>query len=230
MDALPLFEETRSIAHISKYAGFHHACGHDGHSTMLAGALLDLHENRDAFSGTVIGLFQPAEETGDGAKQMLEAGIPTPTCGAYGLHNIPGQPLGQIMLKREGVAARASCGLRLHLQGVASHASEPAKGINPAFVLASLLHSGRLTDLPTNLLASGAIGEQIMGGAVLATPVHLRVGKDLDFGILPADAVINITLRADTTTDVEILQAHVEVLCCSVLNKIVVLGACYWDS
>eukprot|EP00729_Bicosta_minor_P001109 gene1109-33502_t len=183
-------------------AGFHHACGHDGHSTMLAGALLDLHNRRDTFYGTVIGLFQPAEETGDGAKQMIAGGIPRPSRGSYGLHNIPGKPLGHILIKEEGVAARAS--------GVASHASEPDNGVNPAFVLASLLHSGTLTDLPSTLLSNGTIKRQIMDGPVLATPVHMCVGKDNDFGILPADAVINMTLRADNTRDIEILRDHVE--------------------
>lgn len=90
-------------------------------------------------------------------------------------------------------------GLRLHVRGVASHASEPDNGVNPAFVLASLLHSGTLTDLPSTLLSNGTIKRQIMDGPVLATPVHMCVGKDNDFGILPADAVINMTLRADNT-------------------------------
>jgi hippurate hydrolase len=65
MDALPLHEETPQINHISTIPGFHHACGHDGHSSMLAGALVELHQQRATFSGTVVGLFQPAEVRAD---------------------------------------------------------------------------------------------------------------------------------------------------------------------
>ena len=212
MDALPLQEETH-IPHVSTLPGFHHACGHDGHSTMLAGALINLQQQSDTFHGTIYGLFQPAEETGEGAKQMLEAtspAIPLPTLGCYGLHNIPGQPLGSILLTQQGVAARASCGLRFRIQGTSSHASEPDNGINPAIVLGQLVQpDSPLAVLPAQLLHDSRIPPQINQGKVLATVVHLSVGEDGDFGILPANGVLNITCRADRTEDLTVLKEAV---------------------
>ena len=110
MDALPLVESaSTNIKHISQVQGVHHACGHDGHTDMLAGALMQLQTMTASFSGRVIAIFQPAEETGDGAKQMLRAApdllAKNVTRGAYALHNIPGEPLGKVVL-RSGVAAR----------------------------------------------------------------------------------------------------------------------------
>ena len=110
MDALPLVESgTTNIKHISQVQGAHHACGHDGHTAMLAGALVQLKSMASSFSGTVIAVFQPAEETGDGAKQMIDAApdllSKTITRGAYALHNIPGEPLGKVVL-RSGAGAR----------------------------------------------------------------------------------------------------------------------------
>jgi metal-dependent amidase/aminoacylase/carboxypeptidase family protein len=144
---------------------------------------------------------------------MLDGNIPLPNVGAYGLHNIPGGPLGQIMLRDEGVAARASCGARFHLRGKSSHASQPELGVSPAVVLASLLTAeGELTALPQRLLDAGTIGPQIQNGKVLATPVHVALGEDGDFGILPGVARINVTLRADTTQDLTVLREAVEQL------------------
>ena len=104
MDALPLVEDS-GVEHTSIVPNAHHACGHDGHSAMLAAALQRLgeHSGDGSWHGRVVGVFQPAEETGDGALQMLEAlrdelGAPGITHGAFGIHNIPGAPLGQVCL------------------------------------------------------------------------------------------------------------------------------------
>ena len=212
-DALPLVEES-GMAHTSKVRGCHHACGHDGHTAMLAGALLHLYEHRATFSGRVVAVFQPAEETGDGARQMLAAaedlvGSVAITHGAYGLHNIPGSQQGQVLIRREGVATRASLGLRAHVTGVASHASQPDQGVSPALGLGRLLSSRIFDTLPDELVERGCIAPQIAEPA-LATPVHLRVGSDGDFGVFPADGLLCLTLRTDTTGDLETLRAEVE--------------------
>ena len=223
MDALPLHEETPNIPYLSQNDGCHHACGHDGHSTMLAGALVALQNDREHFHGEVYGLFQPAEETGEGAKQMLDGNIPLPTAGCFGLHNIPGAPMGQILLRDDGVAARASCGMSFVLEGKASHASEPWLGISPAGVIGSLvLDNSPLMQLPQQLLDSGLIPPQIQGGAVLATPVHLSIGSSGDYGILPGNGKINLTLRADTTTDLDTLRDAVHAL----IRKTSIAGGC----
>ena len=128
MDALPL-TELSCVEHKSTVPGAHHACGHDGHTAMLAAALLRLGEQRadGSWHGRVIGIFQPAEETGDGAMQMLaglptELGSPTVTHGAFGMHNIPGAPLGQVLVRKEGTAARVSVAISIRRRASSSAA------------------------------------------------------------------------------------------------------------
>ena len=135
MDALPLVE-ANDFAHASKVQGAHHACGHDGHAAMMAGALVALHERAHSFHGEVRAVFQPAEETGEGARQMISAEADllgnSINRGAFGLHNIPGAPVGTVLV-REGdeIAARASTGVKIVFSGCAAHASEPHLGKNP---------------------------------------------------------------------------------------------------
>eukprot|EP00941_MAST-03F_sp_MAST-3F-sp1_P004273 g4273.t1 len=210
MDALPLVENT-GVPYTSTVDNCHHACGHDGHSAMLAGALIKLqHEFRSEFCGRVMAIFQPAEETGDGAKQMINASSRIKnnvTRGTFGLHNIPGAPLGQVML-REGVAARSSVGVRAHFKGVASHASEPHLGSNPLNPITRLLSNELLSGLPLRLQKEGKISPQIEDPAFV-TPVHSQVGQDGNFGVIPADGLLCLSLRADTTNDLELLQDEV---------------------
>jgi len=138
IDALPLTERPSSSsdakskrAPVSSRPGAHHACGHDGHTAMLSAALLWLSEHPEILGGgRVIAVFQPAEETGDGAKAMIEAeraiagspdaslfGIRSISRGAFAFHNIPGRPFGEVLFVRQGVAARASTGLEVRVVG-----------------------------------------------------------------------------------------------------------------
>ena len=100
MDALPILEES-DAPHASRNAGVMHACGHDGHTTMLLGAARQLAKTR-RFSGTVNLVFQPAEEAGrnSGAQQMIADGLfeRFPCDAIFGLHNHPGYPVGTFML------------------------------------------------------------------------------------------------------------------------------------
>lgn len=96
LDALPILEDT-GVPYASKNEGIMHACGHDGHTTMLLGAARYLAETRD-FAGTVILIFQPGEEGCGGARKMIEDGLfeKYPCDAIYGLHNRPGMPAGQL--------------------------------------------------------------------------------------------------------------------------------------
>ncbi len=205
LDALPL-EEGTGLAHGSQVPGRHHACGHDGHSTMLAGALSVLHRHRDRLRGTVYFLFQPAEETGAGMAACLEhpALADLDVQRAFAIHNLPGYPLAHVMLPRRGAAA-ASSGLRIVLDGETSHASEPYRGRNPIPVLADLVHV--IPSAPGLCLPYGRSG--------LATLTHLQSGQEA-YGSSPASGMLGATLRADEQED---LEAMLDFLRVQVANR-----------
>ena len=130
MDALPIHEAT-GAPHASTIAGKMHACGHDGHTTMLLGAARYLAETRN-FDGTVYLIFQPAEEGRGGAKAMIEDGLfeRFPCDRVFGLHNWPSLPAGQFAMCR-GPAMAASDEFRIQLRGRGCHAAMPHTGRDP---------------------------------------------------------------------------------------------------
>jgi metal-dependent amidase/aminoacylase/carboxypeptidase family protein len=118
--------------------------------------------------------------------------------------------LGTVLLTPKGVAARASCGLRFHIQGHSAHASEPEKGVSPGVVLGQLVQpNSPLALLPEQLLRDNHVPPQIAQGKLLATVVHFQLGEHSDFGILPANGSINVTCRADRTEDLRVLKEAV---------------------
>jgi amidohydrolase len=124
MDCLAMNEET-SVLWKSKISGFAHACGHDGHTTMLLGALRYLAKTRN-FAGTVYGVFQPAEEGAAGAKAMIDDGLFTrfPMKAMYGLHNAPWVPLGK-MAVRNGAMMAAADRFEVTIEGKGGHGGMP---------------------------------------------------------------------------------------------------------
>ncbi len=192
LDALPLFEES-GVGAASVEPGRHHACGHDGHATMLAGTIALLHAQRARLCGTAYFLFQPAEETGTGMAACLEHAALTdfPVTRAFAIHNLPGYPLGTVVLTPRNAAA-ASTGVRITLRGTSSHASEPYRGRNPIPVLADLV-----------AVIQGAPGRCLpYGSAGLATLVYLHAGQEA-YGTSPDAGSLGITLRADAQEDLE---------------------------
>jgi len=137
MDALPI-EEATGAAWISRNPGRMHACGHDGHTTMLLGAARYLAETRN-FAGTACLIFQPAEEGGGGGNVMIEDGLfeRFPVEQVFGLHNWPAAPLGTFAMC-EGPAMAASDELTIELVGKGCHAAWPHLGRDPV-VAASLV-------------------------------------------------------------------------------------------
>ncbi|EFH12576.1 M20 aminoacylase family protein [Pseudoroseomonas cervicalis] len=138
MDALPMQEET-GLPYASTAPGVMHACGHDGHTTMLLGAAKYLAQTRN-FSGTVHLIFQPAEEGLAGAKAMLDDGLfeRFPCDAVYGLHNEPGLPLGQVAV-RAGTVLAAVDYFSVTVVGRASHGAQPHKGIDTISVTAAII-------------------------------------------------------------------------------------------
>jgi amidohydrolase len=138
MDCLPM-HETNDVPHKSTHAGRMHACGHDGHTTMLLGAARYLQETRN-FDGTAYVIFQPAEEGGGGGKVMVEEGLfdRFPADQIYAVHNWPGLPPGQ-MAVRPGPVMAATDEIVIKVSGRGGHAAIPHLTVDPVVITAQII-------------------------------------------------------------------------------------------
>lgn len=200
LDALPITELT-GLAYQSETPGTAHLCGHDGHSTILAGVARVLARQRPA-RGRAVLLFQPAEEDGSGAAAVLAdprfAAIAPHY--AFALHNLPGLPLGKVVLQ-PGPANCASRGMKIVLSGKTSHAAQPEAGISPALAVARLI---------PGLMALGPGGD-LADDFRLVTVTHARMGEPA-FGITPGQAQVWATLRTVRDDRMAALVAAAEAL------------------
>lgn len=199
LDALPIHEEGE-LDYKSKTDGVAHSCGHDGHMAILLG-LSKLISEKKPKKGKVIILFQPAEETGQGAKDVIadESFSKIEPDYAYSLHNIPGRPKHSIIVKEKSFAA-ASKGLILKLHGKTSHAAEPENGINPSIAISKIIL--KLNDI---------LEEDVYEKLVLTTIVNIHVGE-IAFGTSAGDGELRMTLRAFRDRDMKILTDKTEKL------------------
>lgn len=183
LDALPI-AEISDIPHRSEIAGKGHMCGHDGHTAILA-ALGRLFGRRRPATGRVVLMFQPAEETGDGAAGVTAdpryAAIRPDF--AFSLHNLPGTPLGHVRLK-EGVVNCASRGMRIVLEGREAHSSMPESGVSPMRAISRLMPQ----------LAALGQGSFTSDDFAMATVTHASMGEPV-FGVAPGRAEVRATLR-----------------------------------
>lgn len=183
LDALPI-QEINDIPHQSEIANMGHLCGHDGHMAMLCGVAHLVARNRPA-RGRVVLLFQPAEETGQGAQAVIDDPQFSQIAPDYvfSLHNLPGLALGHVGLVKHG-ANCASRGMRVDLQGVTAHASMPETGVSPMQAVATLMPA----------LSALGIGGALTPEFKLVTLTHANMGAPT-FGIAPGHARIHATLR-----------------------------------
>lgn len=140
MDAL-FIDEQNTFDHVSRHDGIMHACGHDGHTTMLLGAAKYLAETRN-FKGTVHFIFQPAEETEGGGQVMVEEGLfeDFPVDAVYGMHNWPGIPVGFFAI-RPGPLMAASDTFEITIEGQGAHGAMPHLGKDPVVAGAAMVQA-----------------------------------------------------------------------------------------
>ena len=203
MDALPILE-ANDVPHASQNAGKMHACGHDGHTTMLLGAAKYLAETRN-FNGTVNFIFQPAEEGVGGALAMLKDGLfeRFPCNAVYGMHNRPGLPVGKYIT---GPGARAAGGafFDILITGKGAHGAHPQQSIDPVLV-ACHLGTALQSIVSRNISARDT--------AVLSIT---RIQSGDAYNVIPQTAVMAGTVRTMQRATMDLIRANMERLITSV--------------
>lgn len=184
LDALPIREEG-DREHKSVHAGVAHSCGHDGHMAVMMGVARHLGQNRPE-KGRVLILFQPSEETGEGAERMLMSSFfeNNRIDRSYAFHNLPGLETGKLYY-RKGPFASASTGLEFSLYGVSSHAAYPGQGRNPANMLSLFIRY--IQELVNSDISSPDY--------FIPTVTFIRLGERT-FGTSPGRAEMGVTIRA----------------------------------
>jgi hippurate hydrolase len=197
IDALPMTEHNR-FEHASKHAGKMHACGHDGHTAMLLGAAKHLSKHRN-FDGTVYLVFQPAEEGGGGAREMINDGIfeRFPMEAIFGAHNWPGMQVGQFGVKTGPIFA-SSNEFKITIHGKGSHAALPHNGIDPVPVACSMVQAFQ-TIISRNK-------RPIDAGVISVTMIHTGEATN----VVPEHCVLEGTVRTFTLEVLDMIERRMQ--------------------
>jgi hippurate hydrolase len=201
MDALPVLEQNL-FPHRSRHDGRMHACGHDGHTAMLLGAAEYLAAQPN-FDGTVVFIFQPAEETDGGARVMIEEGLfeRFPVDAVFGMHNWPGLPAGQFAVHSGPVMACADQ-FDILIRGHGAHAAMPHQGRDPLTAGAALVQA---------LQTVVSRGLDPLDAAVLSITQFFAGGEA--YNVIPAEARIGGTVRAFRPEVEDAIEAAMERHC-----------------
>ena len=193
MDALPM-TEANQFAHASRHPGKMHACGHDGHTTMLLGAAQHLARHRD-FDGTVYLIFQPAEEHGGGAREMIRDGLLErfPMEAVFGMHNMPGIPAGHFASSAGPVLASNS-EFRVLVRGKGGHAAMPHLAIDPIPIAGQIMQAFQ-TIISRNKKPSET-------AVISVTMIH--AGET--FNVIPDGCEMRGTVRAYTRETLDMIE------------------------
>ena len=199
IDALPM-QEGNTFAHASKHAGKMHACGHDGHTAMLLAAAKHLSRHRN-FNGTVYLVFQPAEEGGGGAREMIKDGLFTlfPMEAMFGAHNWPGMAVGQFALK-SGPCYASSNEFKITLKGKGAHGAMPHLGVDPVPAAAALVQ-GFQTIISRNM-------KPIDTGVISVTMIHTGEATN----VIPETCEMQGTVRTFTTELLDLIETRMKAM------------------
>jgi hippurate hydrolase len=199
MDALPM-QELNTFDHASRHAGKMHACGHDGHTTMLLGAAHYLSQNRN-FDGTVYLIFQPAEEGGAGARRMMDDGLfeRFPMEAVYGMHNWPGIKAGSFGVVA-GPMMASSNEFRVVVKGKGAHAAQPHRGIDPVMVAVQIAQAWQtIISREKNPLDTAVLS---------ITQIHAGSATN----VIPDEAVMIGTVRTFSTSVLDLIERRMNEL------------------
>ena len=193
IDALPM-TEANTFDHASKYPGKMHSCGHDGHTAMLLGAAKYLSKHRN-YDGTVYLIFQPAEEGGGGAREMIKDGLfdKFPMEAVFGAHNWPGMAVGQFALK-SGPCFASSNEFKITIRGKGSHAAMPHLGVDPVPVACQLVQAFQ-TIITRNK-------RPIDAGVISVTMIHAGEATN----VVPDSCQLQGTVRTFTVEALDLIE------------------------
>jgi amidohydrolase len=197
IDALPMSEHNR-FAHASTHPGKMHACGHDGHTAMLLGAARHFSRQRD-FDGTVYLIFQPAEEGGGGAREMIRDGLfdKFPMEAIFGAHNWPGMAAGQFAVK-SGPCFASSNEFKITITGRGAHGAMPHNGIDPVPAACQMVQAFQ-TIVTRNK-------RPIDAAVISVTMIHAGEATN----VVPDDCVIEGTVRTFTLEVLDLIERRMK--------------------